>query len=468
MKKFYSIHIYDDFTIILKIEKKRDILHVLEDDFIDTPEVAEFLSKKKNLYVIINMEEALDEVATVPSLIKKDDLLKSYLINSFKDTLSTKNLLLNYYPISEDLKEETVTYKVDAVSHKEYTDRLNIIQEWLEIKSATIDKFALLNLTRKCFKPEENQGYFSAHSYKNLVTVLAIDEKGKLLFERTGVVSITEDDYLNNNPTDEINQTISYIKQQFRHVNFSTLLLSGSLTLDDIICEQLMLSVDMPIGVLYPNTFLKGLEHEEPQQYIQAIGGCYVQKEEQFLPDKILSLHNYHYSVIILSLLTTVIFLYSLLSTFEKYTQYSDTLDEYEIIKERLLHTVKTTDTYSLSELEKSWKHLQNAEEFLKYRPSDSLIRLRPLIEMVIPNSYSFKNENTKQESFNINFIKKFDSLSHIYSFKKEFLTKFETLNQDKSLIYSDKTNYSDMNFFIVISKAEVTKAKPQQRRRRR
>lgn len=468
MKKFYSIHLHDDFTNILKIEKKRDILHVSEDLSMDTKEVTKFFSNKKNFYIIVDIEEALDEIATIPALIKKEAVLKSYLINTFKETLSTKNLLLNYFPISKNLKEETITYKVDAVSYKEYAQKLSLIENWLEIKSATIDKFALLNLTRKCFKPQEDFGYLSVHSQKNIVTILAIDEEEKLLFERTSVISVNPDDYLNNNATDEINQTIAYVKQQFRHIKFSTLLLSGSLTLDDIICEQLMLSIDMPIAVLYPNTFIKGLENEEPQHYIQAIGGCYVKKEEQFLPDKIFSLRAYHYTIIALSLFTALLFFLTSYMTLLKHDQYSDALDEYEVIKEKLLHTVKTTDTYSLYELKKSWEYLQNAEMFLTHRPSDSLLRLKPLIEMSQVDSYFFKNENAKIVHFNITLTKSFKSLTHLHDFKKMFFEKFQAINHDNTLKYIDKTDYADMNFFIVISQAEATKTISTQRRRRR
>jgi len=468
MKKFYSINIHDDFTNILKIEQKKGILHIVEDHFIDFHETTEFLKNKKNFYIIINVEEAIDDIATVPSIIKKDAVLKSYLISKFKDTLTTKHLLLNYREISEDTKEEKTTYKVDAIAYKDYVEKLDIIENWLEIKSATINKFALLNLTRECYKNVSKSGYISIHSHKNILTVLAIDEDNNLIFERTSTVSINPQDLLNNSIIDETNQTIAYITQQFRHIKFTQLLMSGSLTLDDILAEQLMLSANMPVAVLYPNTFIKGLIDEEPQHYIAALGGCFVDKKEQFLPPKIFSLRSYHKFILGISLFSALLFFLTTLNTFDKYSDYSDALDQYESIKTKLLRTVKNTDTYPLPELQKSWEHLENAEKFLSAHPEDIIIKFKPLIDLTKQKMYSFKSQETTSTIFQLEFSKKFQTLGELHNFEKIFLKEFHTINAKKEFLYSDKTNYSTMTFSVTITQAETKKPQQNTRRRRR
>ena len=467
MKKFYSINIHDDFTNILKIESKKGLLHIVEDYSITLPETTELLKNKKNFYIVVNVEEAIDDIATVPSIIKKDDVLKSYLISKFKETLTTKHLLLNYRKISEDTKEEEVTYKVDAVSYKTYVEKLEVIDEWLEIKSATTNKFALFNLTKECFQNSTDQGYISIHSYNSTLTVLAVDEDRNLLFERTSAVSMNPEDLLNNSVVDEVSQTIAYIKQQFRHIKFSTLLMSGSLSFDDILAEHLMLSLDMSIAVLYPNTFLKGLTNEEPQHYISAIGGYFVSKEEQFLPQKILSLRLYQKLLLSLALFSAIVVSVTSFNMLENYNKYNDALDNYDSIKAKLLRTVKNTDTYSLPELQKSWKHLQNAEKFLNFRPQDSLIHFKPLIDLVVPRDYSFKSMDSQSEEYSMTFIKKFQTLGELYNFEKIFVQNFNKINEEKKLIYSDKTNYSDMTFSVMISQHQQKKVSKKRRRRR-
>jgi len=276
------------------------------------------------------------------------------------------------------------------------------------------------------------------------------------------------DDLLNNTIVDEINQTIAYITQQFRHVKFATLLMSGSLVFDDVLSEHLLLSLNMPIAVLYPNTFVKGLVNEEPQSYITVLGGCFVDKKEQFLPQKILSLRTYNKFIVGLSSFAILSLFLTTSVTFDDYTNYSDSLDRYDSIKAKLLRTVKNTDTYSLDELEMSWKHLQNAEKFLNYRPHDALIKFKPLIDLVVPRNYAFKSKDSKSQSYSLEFTKKFQTLGELHSFEKMFLEKFNEINKKKKLKYTDKTNYSNMTFSVIIAKPEEAKPKGFQRRRRR
>jgi hypothetical protein len=155
--------------------------------------------------------------------------------------------------------------------------------------------------------------------------------------------------------------------------------------------------------------------------------------------------------------------------TYEKYINYSDELERYDNIKSRLIRMVRETDTYSQKDLEISWKHLQIAERFLKDSPTDYLLKLKPLIELVKPKKYRYNNQKQDIPDLEIDFEKKFISLSKLHQFEKNFFDSYNKINKDKSLNYKDKTDYKKMVFFVSISnKKSAKKAKHVSRRRRK
>ena len=468
MKKFYSISIHGDFANVLYLEKKKSFYYILDEQILDLSELPKYLQNKHSFYIVIDVEEALDEVITVPSAIKNSNVLKSYILKRFKDSLPSKNILLNFNKLSEDKEESTITYKVDAIDQKNYVQKLDLIEDLKEIQSATIEKFALLNLTRNCYSNKKDYGYFSVYTHGSVVTVLAIDENNDLLFERssTTITDETNSGYLNM--VEEINQTIAYVKQQFRSTQFSTLLIAGSLALDDKAAEHLLFATNLNIAVLYPNTFIKGLENEEPQHYIITLGSLFVHKKDRFLPEKVYSIKEYNFAIKALLVLSSIILIVSSYFTYEKYTSYTKTLQRYDSIKERLIRMIKTTNTYPITELEKSYKHLQIAEKFLRYHPTDYLLQLKPLIEMLSPTQYNFNNNNTQNTHFFIRFRKKFKTLGELYTFKQEFLQKYKLLNTKNKLELIEKTDYTKLQFAIDISNKKTPKKVTPRRRRRR
>jgi hypothetical protein len=469
MKKFYSISIGERFVNILYIEKKKARYEVISDHIVDISEVSKFLQNKSNFYIVIDVDESIDDTVVVPSVIKKDTVLRSYILKKFKNSLVTKQLLLNYHKISHDAEESTITYKVDAIVEKTYVEKLNLIKDWLEIKSVSINKFSLLNISRKCYTNVDGFGYFSIYTHKNFITVLAIDDNGNLIFERSSNIKPDTPEMLQLTMVEEINQTISYVKQQFRNVEFSTILISGSMALDDIVAEHLLLSSNLSIAVIYPNTFISGLRNEEPQHYIITLGSFLIKKQEQFLPNKIFSLREYKFITTFLMIISFSVLFITAYFTYEKYIDYSDELERYDNIKSRLIRMVRETDTYSQKDLEISWKHLQIAERFLKDSPTDYLLKLKPLIELVKPKKYRYNNQKQDIPDLEIDFEKKFISLSKLHQFEKNFFDSYNKINKDKSLNYKDKTNYKDMVFFVSISNKKSTKkAKHMSHRRRR
>jgi hypothetical protein len=466
-KKVYAISIHGEFASVLCLKKKGSFYQILEDTSLDLKELPKYLQDKSAYYIVIDAEEALDEVITVPAAIKKSNVLKSYILKRFKDSLPSKNILLNFNKLSEDKEESTVTYKVDAIDQKTYLQKLELFKNFNEIKSATIEKFALLSLTRKCFTNEKDYGYFSVYTHGNVVTVLAIDENNDLLFERRSTTVTNEGGSHYLHMVEEVNQTVAYVKQQFRSTEFSTILLAGSLAFDDKAAEHLLFSTSLKVAVLYPNTFVKGLENEELQHYIITLGAIFVHRKERFLPGSVYRVKEYHFVINALLIFSGIIFGTSSFFAYTEYLNYTQLLKEYDTIKSKLIHTIKITHTYPMEQLEKSYKHLQIAENFLLNHPSDYFIELTPLIKILAPTSYTFNN-NTQSPSVTVQFQKSFGTLKELYTFRQNFLKNYKILNKEKKLTLTEKTDYTKLYFAIDISsQTTTTKAAPQRRRRR-
>ena len=465
MKKFYSISIHGELANILQIEKKESFYNVIAKEIIEITKLPVYLKEKHSFYIVVTLDEIIDDIVTVPDVITNKELLKNFLLKQFKESLPTKNILLNYHKISENKEESTITYKVDAIANEEYIRLLSSIPDWKEIQGATINKFALLGMTKKCYGNDGKNGYFSVFTHSETVTILAIDPNNDLLFGRT-TPNVPSDSALSLDIADEVIQTVAYVKQKFRSINFDTLIISGTLSLDESMAERLLLSTELSVATMYPNTFIKGLMHEEPQHYIITLGSFLVQKNDMFLPKKVYSLKQYEIVTKGLMLTATLALVTSAYIAYDAYSRYNDSLERYENIKTRLLRMVKRTNTYSLQELEKSYEQLEIAKKYLRHHPSDILLKLRTLIELLPPSRYTYNDEDTKEAKFTLFFEKKFEHLSDLYKFQKEFISRFKKIDNNTSMKYTDKTDYTDMNF-----KAEITNAKqesPRRIRRRR
>jgi len=452
MSTFYSISLHEKVANVLSIEKKKSFYNIKDEQVLDLHELTNYLQNKDNFHVVVNTEELLDDVVTVPSMIKTPQLLRNYILKKYKDSLTTKNILLNYNKLSVDKEDETTTYKIDAVDANDYTEKLRLIPSWDKIESATIEKFALYNITKECFSNKEGYGYFSIYTHGTRITVLAIDEKGDLFFERNSQVLATDESTsLFLNMVDEINQTIAYVKQQFRTVSFSHILISGSLALDDHTTQHLLFSTDLAIAVLYPNTFIKGLYREEPQQYIITIGSFLVTSKDAFFPDELHSIKEYNIAYKVIFAIAALLLALSSYFAFSSYLKYDTEFTRYNQLKEELVQLVKTTPTYPLDELETSYKHLQIAEKHLRYHPSDVLVKLKPLVMMQKPSYYSFALQKDNKPIVDVVFSKQFDSLREMYRFKQDFMDKFDEINTKKEFTLNEQTDYAQLVFLVHI-----------------
>jgi len=459
----YTINIQDEIVAALKVKEKSGVYTVLEEQIFEKDELKEYLVKKKRVYLSADQDEILDEKVVITNSIKNDKVLRNTILHKLSNVISSKNIMFNYYEISRDAHDETITYQVDGVYEKEYFKLFEYPDELEDVKSATTSRYALFSLSQKCI---DSDSYLVVYSRGSKIVLLAVS-KNKLIFSRASTVIVDKPEDRQSTIVDEISRTIAYTNQQFRDINFSAIAISGSLAIDDEVCEHIYMAFQTPITVLYPNTFVKGLSAEEHQSYILAIGNLFVGKDFQFIPDFVKSAQTFSLSKNILLVLSSLVLFIIMFFTLEAYENYSNMLDRFSSIESRLTRMVRKSEMHSKEELEKNFVQLQIAEKYLQYRPSDMLLTLKPLIELEKPVSleWSTKNENLYVK---LEFKKAFTTLETLHEFEHSFLAALEEINSTYQLKYTNKTNYAKMSFEYIVSSAKKKKAPPQRRRRRR
>ncbi len=467
MQKLYSISIHGRFASILVVGKRaKGHFEILSEDTIEVEKLQAYMSNKKNLYIALDLEEVLDDIVIVPSNIKNSKLLQGYINKRFHEIINSKKIILNYTKLVQDKEKSTVTYKVDAILEEEYSQKISFIEDYKVVKSITIDKFALFSLAKRCYKATNGKGYLVVHTYGNDISILAINEKNDLIFERKGSTALSDREFRYLNISEEIIQTVAYIKQQFRTLEFSTIFLSGSLTIDESAGEHLYVSTGLSVAVLYPNTFISGLVANEPQSHIISLGSFLVEKSERFITDKIYSQKEFYLisnAILGISFICLLMGAYLFLDSYEKY---NDKIERYENIKDRLVKTIKKVKTLSTHSLKNYNLFLDIRDKYATQNPFDFLITLKPLIQIIKPKNFSY----TKYPSaiFRIEFQKKFYTLNDLYEFEKSFFKKFKEIDKKGLFEYKNITDYGKLIFAVKISTLIRKRKKPLMHRRRR
>lgn len=447
MSKFCAINIQNNHVVFLYMEKKAQSYSLLECNTIDKSELPEYIKNKKIFFLSIEQDEVVDEKISIESVIKNDSVIRSMILRKLRESNLNERILFNYYSLPQNQNDEKITYQIDGVYEERYLNSLKLIDDLSEIESATTNKFSLLGISNECIK-EEN--YFSIHTQANKITTIAV-HKNALIFSRVNTIIANDARTREINLVEEITQTIAYVQQNFRDINFSVIALSGSLAIDDIIVEHIYMMSQIGISVLYPNTFIKGFEGEEAHQYIFSLGSWYVPKKFQFLPTSILGLKQYALSLKTLLAASIVLAFIGSYLAYDKFDLYSDSLQEYEIVKNRLDTLARKTDTYSNEKLNQSLRYIQMSEKYLEHHPLDIILALKPLIELEKPQELQW-NYSENSLKLTAAFKRPFNSLLELYEFEKLFFDKFEDINITFTKKYLVKTDYKKMDFDTTIT----------------
>ncbi len=464
MGLFYTINIDNNVAMVISIKEKKNSYTILKSQLFDTSELKNYLSGKKYFYLSADQDDVIDEQISVPSLIKNDQVIRKTILHKLDSKLSKNKILFNYDELAMDQHDKTTTYQVDGVYEKEYQKIFHLIEDKSEIKSATASRYSLFALSQQCISLKN---YLCVHTHHNKIMILAVHEN-RLIFSRTSTIIVNKAENSQALMIDEITRSIAYMKQQFKDVEFSTISLSGSISTENIVCEQLSTLTQIPISVLYPDSFMHGLKNGEIQQYILALGNYFLPKKYIFIPSFVIGARQYSLSlkiVLALSLLLLSVISYF---TYKQYGEFSNEADQYNSIKGRLIKLVRNTDTYSENELKKSLALIQISSTYLQFHPSDMFILLKPLIDLQKPDSLHWNNNNNSPK-LEVTFSKSFKTLEELHQFKESFNIKFDEVNVTLPLTYTDNTNYNTIQFKAILTTQQINKSMqtntPRQRR---
>ncbi|MFA6138211.1 MAG: hypothetical protein WC667_09005 [Sulfurimonas sp.] len=463
MRELYSLYVQDSNVSVLCIKRNRKIFDIISSQIVDAVQLSEFLKDKDNLYLSVEIDEVVDENVDITSDIQNDEIIRKSIFKKLGKSISENNILSNYYKIFQNLHEKKTTYHIDGVIEKNYFNTLSVVDDLGKIKSSTLSKFSLLCLSNECINEES---YFSIFAQGTKVTVLAV-HKTVLIFTRVNSVSADDLEIHKIDMAEEISQTIFYVQQQFRDIKFSAIALSGSLAIDEVIAKNIYMTTELPVTVLYPNTFLKGMKNVQPQEYIIPIGNLFVPRSMQFLPDLLLALRQFDSVQQLLLAASVLALLVTSFLAYDGFSIYFDSLKKYETIKSHLASMTLGVNTYSLTELSTSLKNLDITEKDLQRHPSDIILALKPLIELQKPEVFNWKDKENGQE-LEVRFIKSFDSLAALYQFEKKFMNEFNNIDTVLGLTYSTKSDYTKMIFSTVIGLQKNRADSSAQTRKRR
>lgn len=466
MRYFYAINIQGEYATLLQLEKKKGIFVVIDHKELETTELSSFLEKKKSFYVTLEQNEMIDEKVSIEQLIQSDNVIRHLIIKKLHDANIKGKVLFNYHPLPKNENDEKITYQVDGVFEEEYVQALSSIQAQQEIKSATINKFALFGLSRECVK---ERSYFSIHTRANRITTIAVHEN-ELLFSRVNSIVADNAEVRLYNLVQEITQTISYVQQHFREIKFSAVLLSGSLSIDDMITDHLSMSTNLPVAVLYPNSFIRGFEAEEAQHYIYALGSFFVPSKSQFLPPQIVAKKQYLLFSNVLLALSSAAFFIAAFFAYGQLEAYMESLERHEMAKSKLQRVIRTTKTHSLEELQQSLAYLEMQEKYLQHHPLDLLFLLKEVIALQKPQGIKWIHADTSAK-LELSFKHPFATLGELSLFEKRFLEQVNKLDAALAKEYKNNTDYTKLLFDLTLtiqSGAQKEAPKPQMRRRRR
>ncbi len=462
MAKFYSISVVHGYAFILYLEQKNKSITVLDRQEIDYDELAAYCKNKKNLHISVEQKFEFSENIQVPVAIATSRNVKNYLFYKVKEANPNMDVLFNFKKLPKQNDEENITYTVEALDKKAYLEALSFVDDFSKIKSATTSKFSLLSLANKCINAEY---YICVYTHATTVLVLAVEQK-ELIFSRVTTIELQAPETMQMDIAENITQTISYISNQFRDVKFQTLVLSGSIALDDVIAQHIAMFNNLNISILYPKTFIQNINAEESQEHILSLGSALVEKPNQFLPKLILGIQQFNIIATVGIVLSSILLSFMIYFTFTRYEDYSNLIQQNKVLKNRYLSTLSHTKMLPKEELKKYKYNIYMTKTYLKESFIDKIIELKPLISLEKPSNFEYKNEKGSI-SLKVSFEKKFGELVNLYKFEKEFDSRFNAIKEKLKITKKTTVDYKQLLYKTEITTIKEKLVNQRQRARR-
>jgi len=461
MANFYSISVMHDYAFILYLEKKNNDIVVLSSETVEHDKLEEFCKDKNNIYLSVEQEFEYSIILSIPVAIANSRNVKNYILYKIQEANQNVDVLFNYKKFPKQNDEKNIDYGIEALDENRYLDALKFVGHYSKIKSSTTKKFALLSIANKCI---DNDYYICVYTYANTILILAVEQK-ELIFSRSATIDSQTPETMQIEIAENITHTISYIYNEFRDIAFTTLILSGSIALDDVIPQHIAMFNDLNIAILYPNTFVKNLNADESQEYILPLGTALIEKDDQFIPKKILGFRQFDSITAVTILLSFIILIATSYFTFVAYENYADLTQKNQLLKQKYLHAISQAKMLPKRELENYEYTIDMTKKYLKDSPADVIIQLKPLVSLLKPSKFKYTNEKGNI-LFTLSFEKQFDALVNLYKFEKEFDTKFNALKDKLKITKKMTVDYKKLLYKVDIS-TQKNKVAMHKRRRR-
>ena len=466
--KLYAIRMDDSNIFVIQLSLKKGVYSVLDKKIFDDLDSAKkFLKKIKNLYLSFLATGMVDVFVSIPTDIKNPKVLKSIIVSKLKEEANiTKSVIFNYYPTSIDENTKTTSYHIEGIYQDEYDEYIKAISDLNNIRFVTLDRFSLTSISAYCIKDDD---FISVYTEKDRTIVVAA-KNGDIIFSRINSVNSQDKDGLDFALADDVIKTVLYIRQQFRDVDFKTLLISGSLVENDLILTHLQNQSGVFIAAMYPYSFIKNLPPIWFNEWIIPFGALFAKEQFNFMPVSIRSIRQYHFALNFLSLFAVVALGYFGSKVFYNFLDYKESMQQNLKLKRDFARELKRTQLLDENRLKESKNYLSIIDQNIKFSPFEDIYTFKPLLEMAKIDSLNWSQQQD-DFAFAASFEKSFEKLKNLSQFKKLFDNKAQDI-KNKLLfevkITADYNNKKLKGTIKKISKQEKEKRPSSRRRRRR
>lgn len=447
MESVYGIHRNRTTISILEIKQFDDILII--NNFATVSDLSDFsFDKKKKINFSCDQEYIINEDIPVPSSIKSKSGIKNYITYFLKKKKPNIDPLFSFHVAESQDDDDNTIYHTSGVDNSSYSSSFEIFESLDQINNATLLKESILAISIKCIS---HKNFISIYSLDNSLLILAI-QNNKIIFSRN--IDSSEHDI-----STDINQTVTYVNQQFRSIQFEIIALSGEISNNIDIPEQLIMMNSLPVATLNPLSFTKNISGEDVNFHIPALGCFLIEESQNIFPKAILAKKQFSFLVKIISYFAVFVLATIFVITLLKYNSYSDTLDKHSDIKSQFKTLVKKTHLLPNSILNKSLLHLDVVKKYLKHNPADTIIKFKNIITELKPDRWEWIYEEKEFPKFRTRFKKKFSSLSDLYFFEHSFSNKINDINTLKAYLYKTNINHKQLIFEATIENAKIEEA---------
>jgi len=453
------VHIHDDFTSITEAKKTRKgTVFSPKIQFTEPYEIANYLKTKKIIYLIFSTDNILEESILLPSVIKNETTIRSALLAKIHDNnITSETLILNKLYTTLDPTGESAIHRYEGLYEKEILSTIVPIPKHEYLRRISVERYALFALAQYAFR---GRSYLCVYTEEKRNLIVAVDN-GTLLFSRIGFMQSEDEIGQIMEQISDINRTVAYAHQQYREAKFEFIAICGNIADGEIVPMQLNTLTGLGVTVLAPTLIVDGLEPNMAQNSILEIGMLFLDDTMNFLPNSVKAAREFYLGNAIAIIIACAFVLFGLFQSYDAYTSYQSSLDEYDTVESQLYQTLRNTDTLDDKQLQEITAQLKSSTP-LHHHFLDDLILFDNILKLLKPQGVSF----TEGGELILDFKHQCKTLLELYLFEKNFRHNVGMIKETQ-VTAAYKTDYNTLTFEATLKRGEVLPVSPPPRHRR-